>query len=366
MSVPFIFTERDGNEEIVVVVSGKHRSVLSTDPKYKALKNAIKTNASEAEVEEILFDNKVVVPVEPEIVMLHGIVNFDNGVASELVFNNGKLFLRTTEIDESLSNELTSLCVSDMPKDGMINFIYRLYDSVRSPGGKRVNARVRKELLAFIKRNSIVVDSAGDIISYKAVRPDYFDKHTGKTFKNAPGTRVWMDFGDVDDNANIGCSKGLHCGSLDYVASFGHGNDRIVIVRVDPADVVSVPLDCDCQKLRCCAYTVIGDYEGELRRKVYEATDDASSMYDEDYDYYGYNDEDDDEDDDDWDSVDNLDSWDEDEDEDDDDVYLQGEVHTEQVKPQCCNQPSNHIYGVKPTGHKFYNNRGPDGKFSSQ
>ena len=97
-----------------------------------------------------------------------------------------------------------------------------------------------------------------------------------------------------------------------------------------------------------------------MKQKVYSATDDASSMYDEDESRYGC-DYDEDEDDD-WDYAQDLDEWDD----DDDDVYLDGEVHTEQVRTQkpCC-QHVNTIYGVKPDGSKFYNRRGPDGKFSS-
>lgn len=352
MSVPFVFSERNGREEIVVFFDGQQKTVTDSDSRYKALKDAVKRGADESEIKDILVVRQVAAAAVDTMPVWSGTIPHDNNDASELVFRSGKLYLRDTEVDESLAKEIATLVVNGMPRNGMVNFIYRLYDSVRTPNGKRVSARVRSELLGFVKRNGIVVDSNGDIISYKAVKENYYDKHTGKTFKNTPGTRVWMDFGDVDDNMNVGCSKGLHCGSLDYVAGFGWGNDRIVVVRVDPADVVSVPSDCSHQKLRCCAYTVIGDYEGELKQRVYEATDNVDDMYDDDYDRYGYDYDEDDEDDD-WDSVDGLDDW-------DDDVYLDGDVQTEQVSVQ---PPS--IYGVKPSGHKYYNHRGPDGKFSS-
>ena len=34
-----------------------------------------------------------------------------------------------------------------------------------------------------------------------------------------------------------------------------------MVVEIDPADVVSVPNDCDCQKLRTAKYKVVGHYE---------------------------------------------------------------------------------------------------------
>ena len=34
-----------------------------------------------------------------------------------------------------------------------------------------------------------------------------------------------------------------------------------MIVEIDPSDVVSVPHDCDCQKLRTASYKVVGHME---------------------------------------------------------------------------------------------------------
>lgn len=34
-----------------------------------------------------------------------------------------------------------------------------------------------------------------------------------------------------------------------------------MLVKIDPADVVSVPHDCECQKLRTCRYEVVSELE---------------------------------------------------------------------------------------------------------
>ena len=34
-----------------------------------------------------------------------------------------------------------------------------------------------------------------------------------------------------------------------------------MVVEIDPTDVVSVPHDCNCQKLRTAQYKVVGHYE---------------------------------------------------------------------------------------------------------
>ena len=56
----------------------------------------------------------------------------------------------------------------------------------------------------------------------------------------------------------------------------------MVIVKIDPENVVSVPKDCDCQKLRCCEYSIVRDYEGEMEHNLYQ---DDGEEWEEDYDY---------------------------------------------------------------------------------
>lgn len=307
--VAFVHSENNGREELtlIFVEAGIEKTITSDHPAWSNVLAGLLADESEGDILALLNVE------EPEEASTKGSLRqqryrFADGTDSHLVVkDDGVLYCEDQAVEDCLAQELVSLEFAGLPTDGMVRFIERLYDSAINPNGKRVSSRVRSELLNFIKRNGIVIDSNGDIIAYKAVKEDYFDKHTGKTFQNSPGTRVWMDFGSVDDNAAVGCGRGLHAGSLDYVASFGWGNDRIVIVRIDPADVVSVPSDCSFQKLRTCAYTVIGDYQGELKRVVYEFTDNVDDMYDEDGNLINDYDE---EDDFDWDSFEDLDDAD--------------------------------------------------------
>jgi hypothetical protein len=52
-------------------------------------------------------------------------------------------------------------------------------------------------------------------------------------------------------------------GALGYVNSFRQGG-KIVICKVDPADVVCVPYDSSQQKMRVCKYLVVGFFTGQL------------------------------------------------------------------------------------------------------
>jgi predicted RNA-binding Zn-ribbon protein involved in translation (DUF1610 family) len=96
----------------------------------------------------------------------------------------------------------------------------------------------------------------GTFLACKGVREDYKDCHTG-TIDNRPGAVIPpMDRSEVDDNPNNHCSNGYHCGAWDYAKSFGA---RVVLVEVDPADVVSVPSDYNAQKCRVTWYKVLSD-----------------------------------------------------------------------------------------------------------
>jgi hypothetical protein len=105
----------------------------------------------------------------------------------------------------------------------------------------------------------------------------------------------------VDDDRGRGCSNGLHAGALNYVAGYGslESGDKIVIVKINPADVVSVPSDCNYEKLRTCRYEVVGEYQGELLKPLYSSVfteddyDDDEEDLNDDYDW-GWNDDEED------------------------------------------------------------------------
>ena len=85
---------------------------------------------------------------------------------------------------------------------------------------------------------------------------------------------------NVCDDAEIGCSYGFLAGSLEYAQSFGGDQAHVVVVEIDPADVVSVPKDCDCQKLRTASYKVVGVYSRALEEPVVDEYFDGSYNHD--------------------------------------------------------------------------------------
>lgn len=119
-----------------------------------------------------------------------------------------------------------------------------------------------KQLYSFLQNMNIPIDEEGYVVAYKGIRRDYKDKWTG-TIDNSPGSIIEMDRNKVSDDPNVACAEGLHLGSLDYAQGYA-SEGRVVVCRVNPRDVVSVPKDHQHKKMRTCRYEVLGNYGDKL------------------------------------------------------------------------------------------------------
>lgn len=139
---------------------------------------------------------------------------------------------------------------------------------------KNPSFRSINELYKFLEHRKMPITPRGTILGYKGVQENFFsvmgntstimisgETDSGGHILNTVGADIRCERSCVCDDYKQGCSPGLHIGSLEYALGWGK---RVVIVEFDPADVVSVPDDCNCQKLRACAYKVVGEYTGAL------------------------------------------------------------------------------------------------------
>jgi hypothetical protein len=161
----------------------------------------------------------------------------------------------------------------------LVNFIKRLQ---ANPSANSVN-----ELYTFLSYKSLPSDEDGMVLGYKGVQGDYWSQTgnadtlvlQGKTngnhqIFNGVGETIEVARRCVDDNKDNHCSFGLHVGSYDYANNWAGQNGKLLVVKFDPCDAVSVPTDCDFQKLRVSKYEVVADITDtrvELNRPVYEA-----------------------------------------------------------------------------------------------
>jgi hypothetical protein len=144
----------------------------------------------------------------------------------------------------------------------------------------------RNELFLFLEAADLPITPDGHFLAYKAVRSDFRDKHSGR-FDNSPGSVHSMPRHDVDDDRNKTCSYGFHAAAYEYARGFMAPGDKMVAVKIDPANVVSVPSDYGNQKLRCTSYEVmfeVPDAADIFKDKpIYDATADMSLDEQEDF-----------------------------------------------------------------------------------
>jgi hypothetical protein len=275
MSVPFMFV--DGN--LTLVINNKSYQVLPDHINYKMILEALPT----ATADELLD----IVDVEKAV------ATFSDGLVE---IKNGQVTYEGEVVHGSISKRILEFMSKGLPFQPLVNFLNNLMENP--------SMQSQKELYDFLEHEHLPITEDGHFLAYKAVTNDFKDKYRG-VFDNRVGQICEMTRSKVDDDRARGCSNGLHAGALNYVAGYGslENGDKIVIVKINPADVVSVPSDCNCEKLRTCRYEVVGEYQGELLKPLYSAnfTEDEYAD-DEDYDirddYWDQFDDDDDEDED--------------------------------------------------------------------
>lgn len=123
----------------------------------------------------------------------------------------------------------------------------------------------REEIFLFMEGAELPLTEDGCIIAYKRVTEDYKDIHTG-TFDNSIGQVVTVPRESVDKDRRNLCSHGLHFCSKSYLASFSGA--RIVLVKVNPADIVAIPADHNNAKGRTWKYEVVGELSEEEVNKM--------------------------------------------------------------------------------------------------
>lgn len=128
-----------------------------------------------------------------------------------------------------------------------------------------------QELYLWLERSGMPITRDGCFLAYKKVRHDLRSYHPPHP-RHAPGTVVEMPRNEVDDCRERTCSTGLHFCSASYLPRY-HGTEGVVLIlKVNPRDVVSIPLGDGDAKGRACRYEVLGryDYDWSAERQMIE------------------------------------------------------------------------------------------------
>jgi hypothetical protein len=230
---PYIHT----GDSITVVIGGKPSVISTTHPNFTKISDAIKAgNWSD-------IDAMIDIPA--------AVKRFSDGELE--VFDNEVLF-QGEPLHNAAVDRLLTLMNQGFDVKPLVNFLNRV---VNNPDPRAITG-----LYAWLERGKLPIAPDGCIIAYKLVRQDFMDLYTGK-FDHTPGNIVSQSRFKCDSDPNQTCSSGLHFCSAEYLPMYGGRDAKVVLVKIDPADVVAFPHDYGISKGRCCRYEVMQEIDRE-------------------------------------------------------------------------------------------------------
>jgi hypothetical protein len=272
MKIPYILTDRS----LTIVLNDEPKTITSENPVWNDAITAIREGRFD-DLTEILDKSKA-------------IARFSHG---KIEVRDGLVTYAGEEIHNIVVDRILNFIKNGLPYEPLVKFLDKL---MQNPSRRAVN-----ELYKFLEHKKMPLTPDGDFLAYKSVRADFTDWYSGQHDFSIGQVRE-MARNQVCDNADVGCSAGYHAGSEEYAKGF-NGGGNLVIVKINPADVVSVPTDCECQKLRASRLEVVALYRKALDKELYDKVYDnyihpyrpeAQEAMNE---MFGYDDEDDYEDD---------------------------------------------------------------------
>lgn len=168
----------------------------------------------------------------------------------------GLLKVKGMAMPPELNARIMAYKSEKIPFQSLLNFWENLQ--------KNPSFHTRQMLFKFLENQGHSITEDGCFIGYRGVRDDFMDKHSG-TFNNSPGQTCKMARELVNDDHTQSCSHGLHVGGFEYAKSFG---PKLVIVKVNPMNVVAVPDAYAGNKLRVCEFEVLSEAQAALQETV--------------------------------------------------------------------------------------------------
>jgi hypothetical protein len=240
---------------IVLFMNNKPQKFVSSDPKYAAIIAALRlpSDKQEEAINKALQEADVNLNIEQK--------GFSVNNATKEVSYYGEL------LPAPLAQKVFSLIEQNLP----VTLLEKFWENLKqNPSYNSV-----RELYDFLSYKELPITEDGCFLAYRGLLDDFYSVSGNTKTKvlqgvvnsqgqiyNGVGEHIEVQRNCVDDNRENHCRPGLHVGSLDYARDWSRG--KLIVVKVNPKDVVSVPSDYQCQKLRCCAYTVVSEINAEI------------------------------------------------------------------------------------------------------
>lgn len=168
--------------------------------------------------------------------------------------NNGVYYLNI-QLHNAVCNKILDFVAQGLDVNPWLKFLEKLLENP--------SKYIYNNLYSFMEQYKLSIDDHGDIYALKAVKYNLKSKWTdlvqyvvGETYSEP---RVLL----TDDQNDSYCGKGLWFGHEKFVFDYGSENDHVLVVKVNPKDVIAIPSLSSYQKMAACAITPILDL-GEI------------------------------------------------------------------------------------------------------
>ena len=207
---------------------------------------------------------------------------------------NGRVYFDGEETNNALTQQIMRF-VDEGVEDfqPLVNFFEKVQNNP--------STNSREQLYRWLADRDFAITLDGNFLAYKGVKKSdeegvFLSVHAGHAIAdgveyddakipNRVGSIVEMPRTEVQDDPTVGCHTGLHAGTYEYASTFVY-DGALLLVEINPRDVVSVPRDSSDQKVRVCRYSVVDVLENNARltNALYLPETDADEEVDEDDD----------------------------------------------------------------------------------
>lgn len=177
----------------------------------------------------------------------------------EVDIDGGDVLFRGEPVHGVLVNRILDMAADGFDVTPMAKFLANLYDN---PSNRTV-----EELYQWMENNGITITEDGHLLAFKRVNNEFKSFYDGTT-DNSIGTTPRLPRNKVDDRSNVTCSHGLHFCSQAYLPHYHGGAGKVLLLKINPRDVVSIPTDYNHAKGRACAYLILDELKGDAREGI--------------------------------------------------------------------------------------------------
>lgn len=232
-----------------LVINSQPYTVESDHPNYSSIVDALRASNWEA--------------IPDLITVTHALKTWTDETSTEsdleIDVDGGVILFKGEEVRGVIANRILDMYIDGFDVTPMAKFLANLY---ANPSNKAV-----EQLYGWMEANGITITEDGYLLAFKRVRNDYTSFFDGTT-DNTIGTTPELPRNKVDDRSDVTCSHGLHFCSHAYLPHYNGGQGRVLLLKINPADVVSIPNDYNNAKGRACKYLILDELQGDARAGI--------------------------------------------------------------------------------------------------